>query len=107
MVEDLVIHCTYFSIENNLKFAKFQLSTRKANLKTFDLFYKNKGIYKITEDNGLVQIVYMIYIENDEINISYNYMSHSEIIEGFNEYTDYHSENEFSFNWQFKFTKTN
>lgn len=68
-------------------------------------YYKNKGIYKITEDNGFVQIVYMIYIENDEINISYNYMTHSEIIEGFDEYTDYHSENEFSYNWQFKFSK--
>lgn len=68
-------------------------------------YYKNKGIYKINEDNGFVQIVYMVFIENDEINISYNYMSHSEIIEGFDEYTDYHSENEFSYNWKFKFTK--
>jgi hypothetical protein len=68
-------------------------------------YYKNKGIYKVIEDNGFVQIVYMISIEKDEINISYNYMTHSEIIEGFDEYTDYHSEGEFSYNWQFKFSK--
>lgn len=68
-------------------------------------YYKDKGIYKITEDNGFVQIVYTVYIENDEINISYNYMSHSEIIEGFDEYSDYYSENEYSYNWQFRFMK--
>ncbi|AWK03367.1 hypothetical protein HYN56_03660 [Flavobacterium crocinum] len=45
----------------------------------------------------------MIYIENDEISISYNYMTHSKIIEDFDEYTDYHSESEFSYIWQFKF----
>ena len=66
-------------------------------------YYKNKGIYQITEDNGFVQIVYRVYIEDNEINISYNYMSHSEIIEDFDENTDYHSEDEFSYNWQFKF----
>lgn len=76
----------------------------KINLNDIN-FYKDKGIYKTIDDNGFVQILYMVYIENGEINISYNYMSHSEIIEGFDEYTDYHSENEFSFNWQFKFTK--
>ncbi|WP_417939188.1 YARHG domain-containing protein [Flavobacterium sp. RS13.1] len=76
----------------------------KVNLDDIN-YYKDKGIYKTTEDNGFVQIVYTIYIENDGINISYNYMSHSEIIEGFDEYTDYYSENEYSYNWQFKFLK--
>lgn len=76
----------------------------KINLNDIN-YYKNKGINKTTIDNGFVQIVYMIYIENNEISISYNYMTHSQIIEDFNEYTDYHSEDEFSYHWQFKFTK--
>ena len=62
-------------------------------------------MFKTTEDNGFVQIEYMVYIENDEITISYNYMTHSKIIDNFDEYTDYHSVNEFSYNWQFKFSK--
>ena len=62
-------------------------------------------MFKTIEDNGFVQIEYMVYIENDEVTISYNYMTHSKIIEDFGEYTDYHSENEFSYNWQFKFTR--
>ncbi len=76
----------------------------KINLNDIN-FYKDKGIYKTIDDNGFVQIVYTVYIENDGIDISYNYMSHSEIIEGFDEYSDYYSENEFSYNWQFKFIK--
>lgn len=76
----------------------------KINLNDIN-YYKSKGIFKTIEDNGFVQIAYMVYIENDEISISYNFMTHSEIIEGFDEYTDYHSENEYRYEWQFKFTK--
>lgn len=74
----------------------------KINLNNIN-YYKNKGMFKTTEDNGFVQIQYMVYIQDNEVTISYNYMTHSKIIEEFDEYTDYHSENEFSYNWQFKF----
>ncbi|QLC67096.1 YARHG domain-containing protein [Flavobacterium sp. LPB0248] len=77
---------------------------RKINLNDIN-YYKSKGMFKTIEDNGFVQIEYMVYIENDEVTITYNYMAHSKIIEDFDEYTDYLSENEFSYNWQFKFTR--
>lgn len=54
-------------------------------------------------DNGFVKIVYEISIENENVNLHYNYMDHSKIIKDFDEFTDYHSENEYSYNWQFEF----
>lgn len=66
-------------------------------------YYKNKGLNSTTTDNGFVKIVYEISINEEKINVYYNYMAHSEIIENFNEFTDYHSENEFRYNWQFEF----
>ncbi|WP_264530279.1 YARHG domain-containing protein [Flavobacterium sp. N502540] len=66
-------------------------------------YYKNKGLNSTTTDNGFVKIVYEISINEEKINIYYNYMTHSEIIENFDEFTDYHSENEFMYNWQFEF----
>jgi len=75
----------------------------KINLNNIN-YYKSKGIFKTVEDNGFVQIAYTVYIENDTIRISYNFMTHSQIIDDFDEYTDYHSENEYMYEWQFKFT---
>jgi len=76
----------------------------KINLNDIN-YYKNKGMFKTIEDNGFVQIQFMIYIENDEVQLSYNFMTHSKIIDDFDEYTDYHSENEYMYEWQFKFTQ--
>ncbi len=45
-------------------------------------------------DNGFVKIVYEISIENKNVNLYYNYMAHSKIIKDFDEFTDYHSEDE-------------
>lgn len=66
-------------------------------------YYKNKGLNSTTTDNGFVKIVYEISINEEKINVYYNYMAHSKIIENFDEFTDYHSENEFMYNWQFEF----
>jgi hypothetical protein len=66
-------------------------------------YYKNKGLNNVMTDNGFVKILYELTIEKKEINIYYNYMAHSKIIKNFDEYTDYHSENEFMYNWQFQF----
>ncbi len=95
-----------FGYEKNNSEEKKSLKEVFSKINLDDInYYKNKGMFKTTEDNGFVQIEYMVYIENDEITISYNYMTHSKIIDNFDEYTDYHSENEFSYNWQFKFSK--
>jgi hypothetical protein len=66
-------------------------------------YYKSKGLNSITTDNGFVQILYEISIEKENVNVFYNYMSHSKIIEGIDVFTDYQSENEFMLNWQFEF----
>ncbi|OXB15972.1 YARHG domain-containing protein [Flavobacterium reichenbachii] len=66
-------------------------------------YYKSKGLNSVTTDNGFVKILYEITIEKKEINIYYNYMSHSKIIKDFDQYTDYHSEEEYMYNWQFQF----
>jgi hypothetical protein len=36
-------------------------------------------------DNGFIKIVYEISINEEKINVFYNYMTHSEIIENFDE----------------------
>jgi hypothetical protein len=66
-------------------------------------YYKNRGLNSVMIDNGFVRIVYEISIESENINIYYNYMSHSKIIQDFDEFTDYHSEDEYMYNWQFEF----
>ena len=66
-------------------------------------YYKNTGLNRVEVDNGFVKRVYGIGISGTGINISYNFMAHSEIIKDFDVYTDYHSESEFSHNWQFEF----
>jgi len=66
-------------------------------------YYKNNGLNSIMTDNGFVKIVYEVSIENENVNLYYNYMAHSKIIKDFDEYTDYHSENEYMYNWQFEF----
>ncbi len=74
----------------------------KINLEDIN-YYKNNGLNSTMTDNGFVKIVYEISIENMNVNLYYNYMDHSKIIEDFDEFTDYHSENEFMYNWQFEF----
>ncbi len=75
---------------------------KKINLDDVN-YYKNQGLNSVMTDNGFVKIVYEIAIEGDKVNIFYNYMAHSKIIKDFDEFTDYHSENEYMYNWQFEF----
>ncbi|WP_133943206.1 YARHG domain-containing protein [Epilithonimonas xixisoli] len=65
-------------------------------------YYKNKGLHSVKVDNGFVQILYEVSLEDQSVNLYYNYMTHSKIIEGFDEFSDYHSETEFMYNWQFE-----
>ena len=65
-------------------------------------YYKNKGLNSVTVDNGYVKILYEVSLDGKKINLYYNHMAHSKIIEDFDEFTDYHSENEFMYNWQFE-----
>lgn len=74
----------------------------KINLEEIN-YYKNSGLNSTMTDNGFVKIVTEISIENDNVNLYYNYMSHSKIIKDFDEFTDYHSEVEYMYNWQFEF----
>ena len=67
-------------------------------------WFKNVGIHKILIDNGFVIIEYSISIENEKISILYNFMKHSEIIKELDIYTDYQSEGEHLYNWQFEYT---
>ncbi|MFK7000828.1 YARHG domain-containing protein [Flavobacterium oreochromis] len=66
-------------------------------------YYRNNGLNSVMTDNGFVKIIYELFIENKEINLYYNYMSHSKIIKDFDEFTDYHSEGEYMYNWKFEF----
>ncbi|WP_083391950.1 YARHG domain-containing protein [Epilithonimonas lactis] len=64
--------------------------------------YKKQGLYSVTVDNGFMKILYEVSLDGKNINLFYNRMAHSNIIEDFDEFTDYHSENEFMYNWQFE-----
>ena len=66
-------------------------------------YYKSNGLNSTMTDNGFVKIVYEIYVENENVNLYYNYMTHSKIIKDFDAFTDYHSEDEYMYNWQFEF----
>lgn len=74
----------------------------KINLEDIN-YYKRNGLNSTMTDNGFVKIVYEIYIENENVNLYYNYMTHSKIIKDFDAFTDYHSEDEYMYNWQFEF----
>jgi hypothetical protein len=67
-------------------------------------WYKNKGLFKVIVDNGFVIIDYSIRIDGKNIELQLNQKSHSEIIEGFDGYTDYRSETEYMLLWQFEFS---
>lgn len=64
-------------------------------------YYKNLGLNAVTVDNGFVQIKYEIAVDGNSVRINYNWMTNSSIIADLDEFTDYHSENEFSYEWQF------
>lgn len=66
-------------------------------------YYKSNGLNSTMTDNGFVKIVYEVSIENENVNLYYNYMANSKIIKDFDEFTDYHSEDEYMYNWQFEF----
>jgi len=65
--------------------------------------YKEKGLHSTLVDNGFVKKLFELSIEKANINVIYDYMAHSKIIEDFGEFTDYRSENEFMYNWQFEY----
>lgn len=85
--------------EDNPKLLKEVLS--KIDLDDIN-YYKNQGLNSVTVDNGFVKILYEVSLDGKIINLYYNYMAHSKIIEDFDEFTDYHSETEFMYNWQFE-----
>lgn len=66
-------------------------------------YYKSNGLNSTMTDNGFVKIVYEVAIENENVHLFYNYMAHSKIIKDFDQFTDYHSEDEYMYNWQFEF----
>ncbi|WP_343530340.1 YARHG domain-containing protein [Pedobacter sp.] len=66
-------------------------------------YYRDKGLNRVTVDNGFVNQLFGVSVEADQVHLFYNYMSHSEIIKDFDEFTDYRSEDEFMYNWQFKY----
>lgn len=85
--------------EDNPKLLKEILS--KIDLDDIN-YYKNQGLNSVTVDNGFVKILYEVSLDGKSINLYYNHMAHSKIIEDFDEFTDYHSETEFMYNWQFE-----
>ncbi len=87
-------------LEDELKSIKEVLN--KINLDDIN-YYKSNGLNSTMTDNGFVKIVYEISIENENVNLYFNYMENSKIIKDFDEFTDYHSEYEYMYNWQFEF----
>ncbi|WP_264550594.1 YARHG domain-containing protein [Flavobacterium sp. N2038] len=94
----------YFSYKAEDKYdTEYLLSVmKKIDLEDIN-WYKNEGIHKVLVDNGFVVIEYSVKIENDKVSIYYNFMSNSEIIKDLDIYTDYHSEGEHLYNWQFEY----
>ena len=66
-------------------------------------WYKNTGIYKVRVDNGFVEKVFSLRIDSKQVVLSYSFMSMSEIIEGFDVFSEYMSEDEYAIWWYFKF----
>lgn len=87
---------------------KYESESLKEVLNKIDLddinYYKNRGLNSVIQDNGFVKIVYKLSIEGESVEISYIYMAHSEIIEGFTVFTNYYSEDEYACHWEFEFT---
>jgi hypothetical protein len=75
---------------------------KKINLSDIN-YYKHNGLNSILSDNGYVKTLYELSIAGNSVNLIYNFMSHSKIIKDLDEFSDYHSENEFMYNWQFEF----
>lgn len=96
---------TVFNFEYEKGNGNYELKYLKEVLNKIDLndinYHKNIGLNAVTTDNGFVQIKYEISLEGNEVRINYNWMTHSSIIKKLDEFTDYHSENEFSYEWQF------
>jgi len=65
-------------------------------------YYKSNGLNSVTIDNGFVKILYEVSITGNNIDLFYNYMSHSKLIEELDEFTSYYSESEYMSKWQFE-----
>lgn len=70
-------------------------------------YYKKKGLHKVEVDNGFVRQVYMLEVIENTIMLSYNYMAHSGIIEGFDICTTYMSEDEYYISFNFEIDEQN
>ncbi|MBW3520101.1 YARHG domain-containing protein [Flavobacterium sp. NKUCC04_CG] len=66
-------------------------------------WYKNKGLYEVTVDNGYVKINYGVRINGQKIHFIYNYREHSQIMEDFDIFTSYRSEGEHYIEWEFEY----
>ncbi len=69
-------------------------------------WYKNKGVYEVTVDNGYVKINYAVRINGQKIHFIYNYMEHSQIMEAYDIFTTYRSETEHYIEWAFEYYNT-
>lgn len=96
-----------FSFQFDNQTGEDEIKSLKAVLNKIELddinYYKNSGLNSVMVDNGFVKIVYELAINGNEVNFYFNYMAHSKIINDFDQFTDYHSENEYMYNWQFIF----
>ena len=104
--KDLKAHFgfTYEPVDNNSSNEQKLLKEVFSKINLTDInYYKHNGLNAVTTDNGFVKILYELSVSGMSVNLVYNYMSHSKIIEGFDQFNDYHSENEFMYNWQFNF----
>ncbi len=105
-----IIQNDNFNLQNAFNYKaedKYDTKYLSSVIKRIDLddinWYKNMGIHKILVDNGFVIIEYSITIQNDKVSIIYNFMNKSQIIKEFDIYTDYQSEGEHMYDWQFEF----
>ena len=87
---------------NNYEADLLKSVLQKINLADIN-YYKGTGLYSVMTDNGFVQIIHEISIDSEKVNLTYNYRSNSRIIKDLDEFTDYHSEGEYSYTWQFTF----
>jgi hypothetical protein len=100
--EELMSQFNFFYQEEEAEVKKLLKEVlNKINLDDIN-YYKNKGLNNNMVDNGFVQVFHKVSISGQKVNLVYNYASKSDIIEDFDEYTEYRSENEFAFYWQFE-----
>jgi len=83
------------------------LKSLKETLNHIDLdnihWNREKGLYKVTIDNGYLIFGYQILFEGNDIRIETGEYSHSEIFGDFGDgYSDYESINEYSYWWVFE-----